>query len=68
MRFNTTGKLAALLATALLTPAAHAHPGHEHSPGAVASLVHSITGWGPLLALLVAITAVGCLLWQARGK
>jgi hypothetical protein len=53
------------MVAALLSPCVQAHPGHEHQPGALAGFIHSITEWGPLLALLVLMVATGYSLWKA---
>jgi hypothetical protein len=62
-------RLATLASAAALLPGgAWAHPGHEHSPGWVAQLVHSITNWGPLLVVLVIAVAAGYRLWKSRDS
>ena len=54
-------KLATLAAGTAVLPAAWAHPGHEHSTGWLAQLLHSVTNWGPLLVVLV---IAGPVLWS----
>ena len=44
----------AILATALASPWAAAHPGHELASGAIAGLMHPLTGFDHLIALLAA--------------
>ena len=56
----TVSALAALPATSW------AHPGHEHSPGWLAHLLHSVTSWGPLLVVLVVAVAAGYRLWMSN--
>ena len=68
MHFRKTLQPAALATAALLSPCAQAHPGHEPTPGLLAGFIHSITEWGPPLALLVLLAAAGYALWQTRGK
>jgi len=62
-------KLRTLASAATALPAATwAHPGHEHSPGWLAQLVHSVTDWGPLLVLLVIAVAGSYWLWKSRDS
>ncbi len=68
MRNWTTHKLATLAAGAALVPSAWAHPGHEHSPGVLAYLVHSVASWGPLLIVLVIAVATGYRMWKSRRQ
>lgn len=53
-------------ALAALPGAGWGHPGHEHSPGWLAQLLHSVTSWGPLLVVLVVAVAAGYRLWLSR--
>ena len=53
---------------AALPAAGWAHPGHEHSPGWLAHLLHSVTSWGPLLVVLVVAVAVGYRLWNSKRE
>lgn len=66
MRYSTAHKLTALVSGAAWVPGAWAHPGHEHSPGLLAYLVHSVTGWGPLLIVLVVAAAAGYRWWKSQ--
>ena len=61
-------RLATLASTVAVLPAAWGHPGHEHSPGWLAQLVHSVTSWGPLLVVLVIAIAAGYRLWKSKGS
>lgn len=58
MKLKIRALLAAPLSLALFASVAHAHPGH--GTGVVAGLVHPLTGWDHLLAMV----AVG--LWAAQ--
>lgn len=54
----------AILATAFASPWAAAHPGHELASGAIAGLMHPLTGFDHLIALL----AAGALLAQEPAR
>jgi len=55
-------------ALAALPAAGWAHAGHEHSPGWLAQLLHSVTSWGPLLVVLVVAAAAGYRLWKSHRE
>ncbi len=61
-------KLATLAVGPAVGPAAWAHPGHEHSAGWLAQLLHSVTNWGPLLVVLVIAVAGSYWLWKSRDS
>jgi hypothetical protein len=62
-------KLGTLASAATALPAATwAHPGHEHSTGWLAQLLHSVTNWGPLLVVLAIAAAGSYWLWKSRGS
>jgi len=61
-------KLGTLTSLTAATPAAWAHPGHEHSTGWLAQLLHSVTNWGPLLVVLVIAATGSYWLWKSRGS
>ena len=61
-------KLAALAVGTAVVPAAWAHPGHEHSSGWLAQLLHSVTNWGPMLVVLVIAVAGSYWLWKSRNS
>ena len=61
-------KPAMLAAGTAILPAAWAHPGHEHSAGWLAQLLHSVTNWGPLLVVLVIAVAGGYWVWKSRDS
>ena len=61
-------KLATLAAGTALLPPAWAHPGHEHSAGWLAQLLHSVTNWGPLLVVLVIAVAGSYWVWKSRDS
>ena len=61
-------KPAMLTAGTAILPAAWAHPGHEHSAGWLAQLLHSVTNWGPLLVVLVIAVAGSYWLWKSRDS
>lgn len=55
-------------AATALPGATWAHPGHEHSPGWLAQLVHSVTNWGPVPVLLIIAVAGSYWLWKSRDS
>ena len=68
MKSSTTQKLMVLGSGVACVPGAWAHPGHEHTPDLLAYLVHSITGWGPPLIVLVMAAATGYRLWKSHRQ
>ena len=68
MKGATLLKPATLAAGTAVLPAAWAHPGHEHSAGWLAQLLHSVTNWGPLLVVLVIAVAGSYWLWKSRDS
>ena len=55
-----------LLGSLLVAPMAHAHPGHQHDGGLLASIVHSFMSMGPAWLLLV--IGIGYGLWSVGRR
>ncbi|MGD8937062.1 MAG: HupE/UreJ family protein [Thiogranum sp.] len=52
--------------TSLVSGIALAHPGHQHQPGILAGIAHSIIGWDQLVVLVAGGILVGYLLLRQR--
>jgi hypothetical protein len=68
MRMHDKIRLSALIGGLGSFQAAWGHPGHEHSTGWLAQLLHTVTNWGPMLPVLVVAVAAGYTLWKSNRR
>jgi hydrogenase/urease accessory protein HupE len=50
----------------LVSGTALAHPGHQHEPGILAGIAHSMIGWDQLVILIAGGILIGYLLLRQR--